>query len=202
MSININTFIFDCFGVLCSPVLNGWYQAYSAKHDFIDDNLQVVFQQFDLGLLSEDDILDYFSQYPGVTLDKTKLREEIDSYLTLDEDLVAIIRKLKQKGFKVLLLSNANKAFFERKIYAEYPEFRDLFSEAVISSEVGMVKPGAEIYQYTLSLAQSRPEESLFIDDSRPNVDAALALGIHGFVYTDSTSFAEHLKSVGVDLID
>ncbi len=196
----LNTFIFDCFGVVCSPVLNGWYQTHSQKHGFVDENLQEVFRQFDLGQVSEDDILDYFSQYPGVTKDRTLLRQEIDSYLTIDEDLVVIMKKLKQKGYKIVLLSNANNAFFERKIYTQYPEFKDLFNEIVISSVVGMVKPGSEIYLHALDLVQSKPGESLFIDDSKSNVDAAMILGIGGYVFTETSSFVEYLRSIGIEL--
>ncbi len=200
MNTNITTFIFDCFGVVCSPVLNSWYKEHSVKHNFIDENLHEVFRQFDLGLLSEDDILDYFSHYKGVTSGKAQLRDEIDSYLNIDKDLVAIIKKLKQKGFKTILLSNANNNFFERKVYTQYPEFKSLFSEIVISSVVGMVKPEPEIYVHTLDLAKSKPEESLFIDDSKPNVDAAAALGIQGFVYTDCSSFSDYLSAIKIDL--
>ena len=63
-----------------------------------------------------------------------------------------------------------------------------------------MVKPDPEIYLHALDLAKSKPEESLFIDDSKPNVDAAIKLGINGFVYTDYISFADHLSTIKVDL--
>ncbi|QQR79214.1 MAG: HAD family phosphatase [Candidatus Moraniibacteriota bacterium] len=199
MSTRITTFIFDCFGVVCSPVLNTWYREHSTKYDFIDENLQETFKQFDLGFLSEDDMLDYFLQYPNIISDKAQLRREIDSYLTIDKDLVEIIKKLKRDGSKTILLSNANNAFFERKVYTQYPEFKSLFTEVIISSAVGMVKPDSEIYLHALDLAKSKPEESLFIDDSEPNVDAAIALGIKGFVYSDCASFADYLSGITID---
>ena len=200
MNTNITTFIFDCFGVVCGPVLNAWYQEHSKKHDFIDENLSEVFRQFDLGLLSEEGIIDYFSKYRGVTPNKEHLRNEIDNYLKIDGNLVEIIKRLRQKGFKVVLLSNASNSFFERKVYTKYPEFKNLFSEIVISSVVGIVKPDPEIYLHTLNLVESKPEESLFIDDSKPNVDAAIALGINGFVYTDYASFVNYLSMIKIDL--
>lgn len=200
MEHKINTFIFDCFGVICDPVLNGWYKENRLKHGLVDENLQSVFKNFDLGKLSEDDIVEYFLKYDDVNSTKEKLREEIDSFLKLDSNLADIILKLKNKGFKTVLLSNANASFFERKIYTDYPEFKNLFNEIVISSEVGITKPDKEIYLHALEKINSKPEESLFIDDSQTNVDGALIVGMQGFLYTDSKSFAEHIKSLGINL--
>jgi putative hydrolase of the HAD superfamily len=199
-STKITTFIFDCFGVVCSPVLNKWYKVNSQLYRFIDENLQNVFRQFDLGKLSEDDMADYFLKYKGINLTKEEIRKEIDGYLTLDVGLVDIIKKLKQKGFKVALLSNANSSFFKRKIYPTYPELKNLFDEIIISSDVGMVKPDDDIYLYTLDKIGSKPEESVFVDDGKVNIDTANKLGIRGFLYTDSAAFADYVKSLGIEI--
>ncbi len=200
MESQINTIIFDCFGVICDPVLNGWYRDNRLKKGLVDENLKNVFEKFDLGKLSENDIVDYFLKYEGVNLTKEEMREQIDSYLGIDNGLVKIIQSLKNKGFKTVLLSNANASFFERKIYPTYPEFKDLFDEIVISSEVGMVKPYKDIYEHTLKKINSQPGESLFIDDSKVNVDSAIALGMQGFIYTNSDSFVKYIKSIGIDI--
>ena len=200
MEPKITTFIFDCFGVICEPVLNGWYRDNRLKKGLVDENLKSVFEKFDLGELSEDDIVDYFLKYDGVNLTKEEMREQIDAYLGIDGELVKVIKSLKSKGFKTALLSNANASFFERKIYPTYPEFKDLFDELIISSEIGMVKPYKDIYEYTLKKINSKPEESLFIDDSKTNVDTAIDLDIQGFVYTNKDFFTDYLKSIGINL--
>jgi epoxide hydrolase-like predicted phosphatase len=200
MNPSITTFIFDCFGVISNPVLTGWYKENRLNHSFVDENLPAIFRRFDLGALSEDDIVEYFSKYKGVHSTKETIREEIDSNLKLNEGLVDIIKELRAKGFKTVLLSNANNAFFERKIYPTYPYFKSLFNEIVISSSVGMVKPEPEIYLYTLEKVSSKPEESLFIDDSKINVDAAIKVGMKGFLYSDNNSFVEYIKKLGVNL--
>ena len=196
----INTIIFDCFGVILDPVLGGWYRDNMLKRGLVDENLPDTFRQFDTGELTEDDMLNYFRKYDGVTSTPEKLREEIDAYLKIDNSLVEVIKKLKQKGFKIVLLSNANNSFFERKVYPTYPEFKSLFDEIIISSIVQMVKPDQDIYLHALEKAGSHPKETLFIDDSRLNVDTAIRLGMHGFVYTESTAFVKYLESLRIDL--
>jgi epoxide hydrolase-like predicted phosphatase len=199
MEPQIKTFIFDCFGVICANVMGGWYKENSLRHGFVDENLPDVFRKFDLNLMSEDDVHEHFLRYEGIVVSKEKLREDIDAYLKIDENLVEIIKKLRAQGFKTALLSNGNHSFFERKIYTTYPEFKELFDEIIISSLVGMVKPNDDIFLHALEKTKSKPEEAVFIDDTEVNVDAAIKLGIHGFLYTDSASFAAYLQSLGIN---
>lgn len=171
-------FIFDCFDVICSPVLNGWYKNNCLEKGFIDNNLESIFREFDLGKISEEDILQYFLSYDVVNSTKEELRNDIDSYLRLDYHLCDIIKKLKNYGFKIILLSNANSAFFKRKIYTEFVNFKDLFDEIIISSEVGMIKPNKDIYLYTLDKINMQSKDVLFVDDSQKNIDGARVVGI------------------------
>jgi HAD superfamily hydrolase (TIGR01509 family) len=190
----ITTLIFDCFGVICDHVIGGWYHANRLEKGFPDENIKNVLHKFDLGEFSEDDIVDYFSKYDGVNSTKEELREQIDSYLNINLPLTKIIKELRNKKFKTVLLSNANASFFERKLYPTYPEFVKLFDKIIISSEVKMVKPNKNIFEYALQKIASQPSESLFIDDSSANVDGAIACGMHGFVYTDVPSFNDFIK--------
>ena len=196
----ITTFIFDWFGVVCRPVLNSWYKEHRLDRGFIDENIKSVFREFDLGRKSESDIVTHFLGYKEVNSTKDELRREIDNYIGINHSLVNVIRNLKRKNFKVALLSNANNSFFERKIYVDYPEFKTLFDEVVISSVVGMVKPDPDIYLYTLEKIHSAPHESLFIDDNQSNVDTALTLGMEGFLYTNNDSFVDYIRKFGVEL--
>jgi len=183
-------------------VLGGWYKENRLKRGFPDENINNIFRQYDLGILSEDDVASYFSKYDGIHSTKEEVQEEIDSHINLNKALMLLIKKLRQQGFKTALLSNANNAFFEEKVYIKYPDFKDLFDEIIVSSSVQMVKPNADIFLYALRKINSKPEESLFIDDSKINVDAAIKLGMNGLVYTDISSFIDHSKNLGIDLTD
>ncbi len=200
MESEITTFIFDCFRVVLDPPFSKWYREKSEKHGFVDNELHDVFRQCDLGILSEHDVIERFSKYPGVTTPKDDIWREVDDHLRIDESLVEIIKKLRERKYKVSMLTNINKTFFERKVYPTYPEFKSLFDEIVISAVVGMAKPDAGIYLHTLEKVNSKPGECLFIDDSKPNVDAAIAVGMHGYLYTDSASFAAYLKDKGIEI--
>jgi putative hydrolase of the HAD superfamily len=198
MNQKITTLIFDCFGVVCDPVPNGWFQDNRLNKGYRDDNLKNVFEQFDLGKIGEADILDYFLGYEGVTLTKDEMRKQIDDYLRIDTELATIILGFKKRGYKTALLTNANSAFFERKVYKAIPNFKNLFNEIIISSDIGITKPDPRIYKHALEKLQSEPHESLFVDDSPINVEAAESLGINGFHYVGFDSFVKFLRSLNI----
>lgn len=195
---NINTIIFDCFGVIFKPLILGWYKEKRLDRGFVDEKLGPTLVEFDMGRLSEDDLLDYFLQYEDVGLSKDQLRNEIDSYIDIDNDMIRIIQNLKQNNLKVALLSNANHTIFDRKIFQMYPDFKDLFDEIIISSKVQMVKPSPDIFLYTLDKLGTKPAEAIFVDDGAENVQAAHNLGINGHVFTDYKSFLNYLKILGL----
>jgi putative hydrolase of the HAD superfamily len=58
------------------------------------------------------------------------------------------------------------------------------FDDIVISAEVGWRKPEPEIFELALRRLDSRPGETLFVDDFPHNVEAARELGIRGHRFT------------------
>jgi epoxide hydrolase-like predicted phosphatase len=200
MNPKINTFIFDCFKVVCAAPFSGWNKDHMTDQGLIDEKFDEILMDYDLGKLSEEDVTEHFSKCAGIASSKEEIQEQIDSYLKIDEDLVNLIKQLRNKGYKTALLSNGNHAFFERKVYQTYPYFKNLFDEIVISSEIGITKPDKGIYLHTLEKINSKPEDSLFIDDRQINIDGAVKVGINGYLYTSNNTFAEYIKSIGIDL--
>ena len=70
MKTKIDTFIFDCFGVIYDDVLHGQYKENRIKYGLVDKNLDKAFQNYDLGNWSEDDIVEYFLKYKNINLTK------------------------------------------------------------------------------------------------------------------------------------
>ena len=53
----------------------------------------------------------------------------------------------------------------------------------VVSSFVKLAKPEPEIFKLLISKYNLKPEECVFIDDRKDNVDAAIKLGMSGIVF-------------------
>ncbi len=150
MNSPLTTFIFDCFGVICEPILYGWYKAHQQKTGFVDEELTSTLRQFDLGLLSEENMVEYFMKYEGVTSTREELRNELDNYFKLDEKLLSFMQELKGKGFKICscptrITGSSNGRYIPRirvqggvRRGSSYP------------SSVQMVKPNADIFLHAL----------------------------------------------------
>lgn len=86
-------------------------------------------------------------------------RKEKHLFPNVQEELMA----LKEKGMKLLLLSNAQNCF----IYNELPlEVRRLFDVVLISEEMGMKKPAKEVFQLAFDKLGMKPEDTVFVGDS------------------------------------
>jgi putative hydrolase of the HAD superfamily len=92
-------------------------------------------------------------------------------------DLVAQLGK----RYHVFLLSNTNPIHVReitRRAAAMGVDFPGLFERMFLSSEMGLMKPSAAIYERVLQEANLNPGETLFVDDSLDNILAAGTLGI------------------------
>jgi epoxide hydrolase-like predicted phosphatase len=103
------------------------------------------------------------------------------------------IRELKQ-NYCTAVLSNYM-AVLRQRITGEW-QIGDAFHHLIISSEVGLMKPSPEIYQFALETVGFAPEETVFIDDFIENVEGARAVGIHGILFTDPQQAKTSLKEL------
>ena len=91
-----------------------------------------------------------------------------------------IVKKLKEAGYGIYLLSNASVA--QHDYWPQIPVSR-YFDGKLISCDVRTVKPCTRIYELFTVKFGLNPEECIFIDDSTANVAAAIACGWQGIVF-------------------
>jgi putative hydrolase of the HAD superfamily len=106
---------------------------------------------------------------------------------------------IKQRGLLTAILSNISDNVLE-SIEREFAWIHR-FDTLVWSFRVGMAKPDPAIYHHILGKLGTRPEETLFIDDKRPNVEAARALGIQALEYSSVEQLREELIAAGLDMV-
>ena len=79
---------------------------------------------------------------------------------------------------RLVLLSNID-GFYWPVVRDSQPELK-LFESLFLSFELGLAKPDAEIFRRVCRRTQTLPEQCYFVDDTRANVNAALAVGFRG----------------------
>ncbi len=111
---------------------------------------------------------------------------------------VNLLKELRE-NYKVYMLSNTNSIHFDyysREFVENYGiNLVDLFDHVYVSHEIGIHKPDTGIYTFVLENASIKASETVFIDDSLANIEAAEQLGIAGIHITngrDVTSFFEN----------
>lgn len=97
---------------------------------------------------------------------------------------VELVKNLRN-NYKIYLFSNTN-AIHVAKYQANFKsqhgfEVSSLFEIDFYSNEIGCRKPSPESFQEIIRLSGINPEESIFIDDSLPNVEAAIGCGLKGY---------------------
>ncbi len=106
-------------------------------------------------------------------------------------DTVAYARRLKEKGYKLFLLSNFHKYGYQI-LRKRFPLF-DMFDGGVISWQVKVNKPERKIYDILLAQFNLLPEESVFIDDTEENILAARTFGIAGIHFSGAAALSEEM---------
>ena len=109
---------------------------------------------------------------------------------------VAILAEIKDQGTPLYALTNWSAETFPhaRSRFG----FLDWFRAIVVSGDIGMIKPDADIYEFLLATHGLTAAETVFIDDKGENVEAARALGFQGIRFTEPESLRTALAELEV----
>jgi HAD superfamily hydrolase (TIGR01509 family) len=118
------------------------------------------------------------------------LRDEFFSGDIIDLTLLDFLRSLKPR-YTTGLISNAWSGL---RPYIVSKKFDDVFHAMIISAEVGVTKPTAQIYQLALEQAKVQAEAAVFVDDMIENVEGARKLGMSAIHFRDAESTLTELK--------
>ncbi len=112
------------------------------------------------------------------------------------EDTVAVLDDLDRRGVPLYALSNFSAETFRhaRRRFGFLDRFRDI----VLSGDERMVKPDPRFYRLLLDRHSLTAEESVFVDDSPRNVDAAAQLGITAFHFRGASALRAELVALGL----
>ena len=104
------------------------------------------------------------------------------------------IARLKEKGYKIYILSNYSKELFEK--HTKDAAFLKVLDGGIVSYQVKEIKPYRRIYELLLNKYDLKAEECLFFDDSADNVEGARNLGIQAVQVTSREMLTETLDQM------
>lgn len=202
---DIKNIIFDLGGVLLTI---NYELTLSKFKEFGFENIDKAFTEFkqipmfngwDKGFISPEQFRSGIREISSLNLSDS----EIDSawnamIIDMPKKNIDFLLNIK-KHFRTFLLSNTN------EIHLDYlfnytsknfgiDNFDSLFEKPFYSCRIGMRKPDNEIYNFVLKENGLNPNETLFIDDSPTNIEAAQKIGIQGFCIKKEELITDLLK--------
>ena len=182
-------FVFDLGGVLSVPMVSKklyeqieWKVSYDKFLDKFNNSAESI--KVHKGEISTKEFFEYLKRYMN---DNITLEEFKNIYVNNNEffnDTIETIKKLKNLGYKVYLLSNLKEIDYEK--FIKHFDV-SIFDEMFLSFKLGMLKPNDDTYQYVINKLNTKPENIYFFDDNKENVDGAIRNGINAYQVTGET---------------
>lgn len=151
-----------------------------------------LLRQLERGELADQQFEERFGALLGVGADD--LISRLFAGLGPDEGMIAAVGAVREAGFPTGLISNS----WGAGIYDRAP--LQMFDATVISGDVGLHKPQAEIYELGAERLGVPAAACVFVDDLRENVAGAEAVGMAAILHRDSeATVAELRRRFGLD---
>ena len=196
----IKNIIFDIGNVLITFDWDGL----ARQIGFTEEDIEVLkvkvigdrWDEFDRGVMPEDEALKYVQEaIPGLEEKFATLWNRIDEALWVFPYVDSWMSELKERGYRIYLLSNFPKRLYEKEEKEKFT-FIKYVDGKVISSFIRLIKPDREIYEYLINQYNLIPEECVFLDDRKKNVDAAKAIGMQGIVFSSYEEAKKELNEL------
>jgi putative hydrolase of the HAD superfamily len=122
------------------------------------------------------------------------IEADLDSWRTVDADMVALLEALVASGRRIALLSNIPEEL--AAYYEEHQSWIRLFAVRGFSCRIHMAKPDPEVFRWCCRVLDAEPSRVLLVDDRAENVAAAEAIGMRGHHFTDSNRLQIALRQL------
>jgi epoxide hydrolase-like predicted phosphatase len=199
VSDRIEAVVSDFGGVLTTPLMNFFARFQDdagipldalgkAMARIADEQGFHPLYELEKGKLSEPRFVALLEQATSAELGRqVHLHGLADAYwsdLDTNDAMVAYLRSVRERGYRLALLTN-NVREWEPRWRAMVP-VDELFELVVDSAFVGTRKPDPGIYELTLDRLGLAAEQCVFIDDIEVNCEAAQRLGMHAVWFRDT----------------
>ena len=193
-------FLFDFGNVLAKSLDDyGLYNKLNCKISY-DEFLQYwwgddLVLKAHMGLATDDEHVEALLKFCKSDL---SINQFYEIYNSLDNSLydetMEIINELKNKGYKVGLLSNLRLMDYKR--YEEQIK-KINFDYLFLSYEIKCIKPSSDIYLQVIDALDCEADNIIFFDDNQKNVNGAKQLGINAYQVT-----GENIKEIFYKIIN
>lgn len=112
-----------------------------------------------------------------------------------NQEILLLIQVLKNKGYKVGLLSNFSR---EGAREARSVGVDDIFDVSIFSAEVGYMKPYKEVFEILAKQLGVDLTQMIFIDDTPKSLEKANEIGYYPVLYKSMSELLEEFKKLAI----
>jgi putative hydrolase of the HAD superfamily len=199
----IQTLLWDVGGVILS---NGWdldsrrraiEQFHLDRDEFIERH-ELVDGDLEEGRITLDEYLDWVVFYCRRDFSRDSFRAFMLAQSEPKPDSLAVLAALARSGrYRNATLNNESRELNRYRI--ETFRLRDYFQDFFSSCYLGLRKPRREIYRRALEITQTPPDQCVFIDDRKLNVECAALLGLRTIHFQSAEQLKSDLSRHGVE---
>ncbi len=200
----IKTIIFDFGDVFINLDKTATHRELSMLGDIQSlQKIQEINNVYEIGKISTSEFITLFQEvFPKAT--ETQIINAWNSILlNFPKHRLEFIQNLaSERNYQLILLSNTNELHISwvKENITFYEQFKSCFDAFYLSHEIHLRKPESNIFEFVLQEHKIQPSETLFIDDTKENTDAAAKLGIHIWNNNPKTEDITNLFTVKSDL--
>lgn len=199
----ITTIIFDIGNVLADFTWQEHFKSFGYDDEMVERIARATvknptWNENDRGVMKEEDIIQEFvNTDPEIEQDIRKVMRNVGAMVSRTDYAIPWIQELKGRGYRILYLSNfSNKAETD---CAHALDFIPYMDGGILSYKERVIKPMPEIYQLLIDRYNLIPEECVFMDDTKVNLEGAEKFGIHTIHFQNKAQAVEELRKLGVD---
>jgi putative hydrolase of the HAD superfamily len=152
-------------------------------------------ERIERGELAGPELYELFQKELGYKGTPAQFRLLWCDHFTLDRGSYALLKKTA-KNVPTYLLSNTNAMHID--FIRERYEFPTVVRGAILSHELGIRKPDPAIYRAALKLSGTKAEETVFVDDLKPNVESAKKLGMIAIRFKNADDLRRRFETLGI----
>ncbi len=197
--------LFDFGGVIINIDYNRTLEAMrqlGSGIEFTQAAQAELFDQLETGHISATEFRDGLRAHYGLQATDAQLDAAWHAMLLdVPAERLALIAELRAQGYQTALLSNTNDLHIteiNRRLKAQYGlqhGIADCLDRVFYSQQVGLRKPGEEIFRHALREMNWRPADTLFIEDSPQHIETARRLGLHTLFLTPPLTLQDALPA-------
>lgn len=180
--------LFDFGGVLFNIKFQNTINAFKNlgfpyfENQFSQTQINTFFAEYEKGKINETDFFNLLQKESSLPITPQQITDAWNRMLiSYRLESMEYLKHLKNH-YQLYLLSNTNQLHYNAftRMLLAHPQQQSLssyFTKAWYSHQIGLRKPNKECFEFILSDGGLQATETLFIDDTLANIEAAKALG-------------------------